>query len=100
MPSRWAEEGSTTAVLADNPLFPCPEFLSYVIALVAFAARSSDVYWGANKCLAFLISLQLTANGIHALLALCGASVLYKSVLLRFTIHFTHFIITYQLIFY
>jgi hypothetical protein len=69
---------STVTQLMEATPFPCPEFLSYVLALMAFAVRSSDVYWGANKCLAFLISLQLTANGLHALLAFCGASVLYR----------------------
>ena len=57
---------------------PSPEFVSYALALLAYSVRCSDVFWGANKCLSFLISLQLAANGIHALLAFCGASVLYK----------------------
>lgn len=76
LPWLWGETGS--AVLTQPAPFPCPEFLSYVLALLAFTARSSDVYWGANKCLAFLMSLQLTANALHALLAFCGASLLYK----------------------
>lgn len=74
-----AASALTNEMMQQTP-FPCPEFLSYVLALLAFAVRSSDVYWGANKCLAFLISLQLIANGVHALLAFCGASVLYKYV--------------------
>jgi len=76
LPWLWGQSGSS--VLAQAAPFPCPEFLSYVLALLAFIARSSDVYWGANKCLAFLMSLQLTANALHALLAFCGASILYK----------------------
>lgn len=78
--SLWPEKGSfiSSDRLIDQIPFPSPEFVSYVFALLAFAVRFSDVFWGANKCLAFLISLQLIANGIHALLAFCGASVLYK----------------------
>ncbi len=78
--SLWPEKGSfiSSDRLIDQTPFPSPEFISYILALLAFAVRCSDVFWGANKCLAFLISLQLIANGIHALLAFCGASVLYK----------------------
>lgn len=78
--SIWPQNGSSISSerLTEETPFPSPEFISYVFALLAFAVRCSDVFWGANKCLAFLISLQLIANGIHALLAFCGASVLYK----------------------
>ncbi|KAI9556004.1 hypothetical protein GHT06_018564 [Daphnia sinensis] len=81
--SLWPEKGSfiSSNRLVEQTPYPSPEFFSYVFALLAFAVRCSDVFWGANKCLAFLVSLQLIANGIHALLAFCGASVLYKVAL-------------------
>lgn len=66
------------AQFADEIPLPSAEFVSYALALLAYSVRCSDVFWGANKCLSFLISLQLAANGVHALLAFCGASVLYK----------------------
>jgi len=83
--SLWPEKGSFISAdrLIDQTPFPSPEFVSYIFALLAFAVRCSDVFWGANKCLAFLISLQLIANGVHALLAFCGASVLYKYLFLN-----------------
>ena len=78
LPSTLFSWPAYASALADATPFPCPEFLSYTLALLVFALRSADVYWGANKCLAMLISLQLIANGVHALLAFCGASILYK----------------------
>ena len=69
---------STVARLMAATPFASAELLSYALALSVFAVRSADVYWGANKCLALLVSLQLAANAVHALLAYCGASVLYK----------------------
>lgn len=65
-------------MLTDPTPFPDPEFLSYMFALLAYAVRCSDVYFGANKMLASLISIQLIANGIHAILVFCGATILYK----------------------
>ena len=64
--------------LTNRISFPEPDFLNYIFALLAYAARCSDVYFGANKVLASLISLQLVANGLTAILVFCGASVLYK----------------------
>jgi hypothetical protein len=58
--------------------FPEPDVLNYIFALIAYSARCSDVYFGANKILASLISMQLVANGLTSILVFCGASVLYK----------------------
>lgn len=76
--SFWPESSVSAAQLVRQSPFPSPEFLSYTLALLGFAVRCSDVYWGVNKCLSFLISLQLTANALCALLVFSGASILYK----------------------
>lgn len=80
--SLWPEKGVSAAELVRGTPLPSPEFISYSLALLVFGVRCSDVYWGVNKCLSFLISLQLVANALSALLMICGASILYKQVFL------------------
>ncbi|XP_046385433.1 protein tincar isoform X2 [Ischnura elegans] len=59
------------------------EFLNYALALTAYAVRYPSVFWRTSKPLASLLSVQLAANAIYALLSFASISVLYKVQVVR-----------------
>ncbi|XP_071448512.1 protein tincar isoform X2 [Hetaerina americana] len=59
------------------------EFLNYALALTAYAVRYPSVFWRTSKPLASLLSVQLAANAVYALLSFASVSVLYKVQVVR-----------------
>ncbi|KAF5272227.1 hypothetical protein FQA39_LY01309 [Lamprigera yunnana] len=59
------------------------EYINLAISLTVYSIRYSAVFWGTNKCLGIIFSMQMLINSMQILTTYIGISILYKIPVLK-----------------
>ncbi|KAK5645219.1 hypothetical protein RI129_006519 [Pyrocoelia pectoralis] len=70
--------GSDDHVMNDTGPSISLEYINLAISLAVYSIRYSAVFWGTNKCLGLIFSIQMLVNSVQILTTYVGISILYK----------------------
>ncbi|XP_031351070.1 protein tincar-like [Photinus pyralis] len=78
---RWF--GSDDHIMGDTGPSVSLEYINLAISLAIYSIRYSAVFWGTNKCLGLIFSIQMLVNSVQILTTYVGISILYKILVMK-----------------